>query len=362
MTGSVLVVGASGLIGQPVVEEFLDHGWPVIALSRRRPVIDHERSFEHVSVDLRDREAVADLARERLGAVTHVVYAAVHEVPGLVSGWTDSAQMQTNLAMLANLLDPLAETGRLRHVSIFQGTKAYGMHLHPIPIPARERYPRDPHKSFYWLQEDYLTEAAERHGYDWTVFRPSLVLGASHGVAMNVLPVVGAFAAIGRETSTPFAFPGHAAYAREAVDARLIAEATRWAATSPAAHREIFNLTNGEAFSWRDSWSQMAKALGVPAADDRPLSMAEFLPRHTDVWDKIVARYGLRPNSLAQLLGESHHYADYSFGYGLAEPPAPAFISTVKIKQAGFGRVFDTSESLSYWLGRLIEGRIIPGT
>ncbi len=32
------------------------------------------------------------------------------------------------------------------------------MHLHPIPIPARERFPRDQHENFYWLQEDYIRE------------------------------------------------------------------------------------------------------------------------------------------------------------------------------------------------------------
>ena len=38
---------------------------------------------------------------------------------------------------------PLHAVAPLRHVTLLQGTKAYGAHLHPIPIPARERAPRD---------------------------------------------------------------------------------------------------------------------------------------------------------------------------------------------------------------------------
>ena len=92
--------------------------------------------------------------------VTHVVYTAVYELPGLVPGWSERDQMDTNLAMLRNLMDPLAAAASgLQHVSLLQGTKAYGVHLHPIPIPARERFARDQHENFYWLQEDYVRES-----------------------------------------------------------------------------------------------------------------------------------------------------------------------------------------------------------
>ena len=38
--------------------------------------------------------------------------------------------------------------------------------------------------------------------------------------------------------------------------------------------------------------------------------VAEWLPAHADVWDRIVAREGLRPIPLLKFLGESHHYID----------------------------------------------------
>src|SRR3546814_8417217 len=79
----------------------------------------------------------------------------------------------------------------LRHVTLRQGTKAYGVHLHPIRTPAREREPRDDHPNSYWFQEDYIREKAVQSGFGWTIFRPSIVLGPNVGVAMNTIPVIG---------------------------------------------------------------------------------------------------------------------------------------------------------------------------
>ena len=60
----------------------------------------------------------------------------------------------------------------------------------------------------------------------------------------------------------------------------------------------------------------------------------------------VVASHGLRPIPMADLVGESHHYADLCFDYGATGRAPPAFVSTVKIKQAGFSQVYDTEESL----------------
>jgi nucleoside-diphosphate-sugar epimerase len=355
----VLVAGAGGLVGTACVDRFLDDGHDVVAVSRRRPEVFSGRPFEHRAVDLRDeaatRAAVADLA-----GVTHVVYTAVHEKPGLVAGWSERDQMRTNLAMLRNLLEPLTDVARLRHLTLLQGTKAYGVHLHAIRVPARERHPRDAHENFYFLQEDYVAELAAAAGFAWTVLRPQLVVGPNTGVAMNLPPVIGAYAAICKAEGRPFGFPGGAPYVCEAVDARLVASAARWAADEPRADGEHFNLTNGEVFAWRDLWPALADALGVEAGPDSPLSLAEFLPSRAALWDEIVAAHGLRPIGMRDLLGESHHYADFHFAYGATRPPRPAFVSTVKVKQAGFPDVMDTEESFVHWIRVLQERRVLP--
>ncbi len=359
---TVLIAGASGVVGHAATEHFtgLDD-WTTIALSRRRPEIPPGRARQHVPLDLRD----ADACRAAVAAmpdVTHLVYTALYEKPGLVDGWRDPEQMGTNLAMLRNLLEPLSERGSLRHVSLLQGTKAYGVHIHRIAVPARERWPRDPHENFYWLQEDHLREASAKHGFGMTIFRPQVVFGDVVGVAMNIAPVLGAYAAICRAEGRPFSYPGGPAYVLEAVDARLMAKALAWAAEAPGARNETFNITNGDVFVWQNVWPAIADELGVELGPDEPRSMGDFLPTKAQTWDRVVERYRLRPIPLPALLGESHHYADFTFAYGARHRPPPALVSTIKLRQAGFGECIDTEDMFRELFRSLAAKSILPPT
>jgi nucleoside-diphosphate-sugar epimerase len=359
---SALIAGASGLVGNATLERLLGRSGfnEVVALSRRRPEIDSTRSFRHLSVDLRDR-AAAQEALGSVGDITHLVYAALFEKPGLVPGWLERDQMETNLAMLQNCLEPLLAKRSLRHVTVLQGTKAYGIHVHPMPIPARERAPRDEHDNFYWLQEDYLKEKARGHGFAWTILRPQLIIGRPWGVAMNLPPIIGAYAALRREEGKPFSFPGGVSYVWEAVDARLVAEVIEWAGESAAAVNEHFNVTNGDVFEWRNLWPGMAEVLGVEVGPDEPMSVVEYLADKEELWSRVQEKHSLRRIALADIVGESHHYAEFCFACGAEEPPPPAFSSRIKLQQAGFTGCFDTQETFNYWLQDLIGRRLIPG-
>ena len=360
MPNKVLIAGASGVVGAAAVEAFLAlDDWEVVAVSRRLPEIRHPRAFEFLSLDLQDAASTRAAIRG-LPDVTHVVYAALFEKPGLIAGWQERDQMQTNLAMLRNLMEPLMEVAKLRHFSLLQGTKAYGIHVHPMPIPAKERSPRDAHENFYWLQEDFLKAQAARRGFDFTILRPQLIVGSAYGVAMNLAPVIGAYAAICKAEKRSFGFPGGISYVWEAVDARLLANVFTWAANAPAARGQHFNVTNGDVFEWRNLWPAMAEVLGVEPGPDQPCEMKQFLPARAGLWSEIVQRHGLRKLTMTELLGESHHYADFCFAHGATELPPPAFVSTIKLRQAGFTEVCDTEEMFRYWLGDFIERRILP--
>ena len=89
------------------------------------------------------------------------------------------------------------------------------------------------------------------------------------------------------------------------------------------------------------------------------MRLAEFLLDNAHVWDGIVKKHDLRPIPMTELVGESHHYADFCFLYGATEAPM-AFVSTVKIKQAGFTETYDTEESFCYWLQKLIDRKVLP--
>lgn len=359
MTGTVLIAGASGLVGTAAAIEFAQAGWQVIALSRRVPELLAALPITHLALDLTDAEACRQAAAS-LNHVTHVVYTAVFELPGLVAGWSDPLQIETNGRMLRNLLEPLSRVAKLQHVSLLQGTKAYGAPYRQMRVPARESQPRVDHVTFYWVQEDYLKELSAAHGFGVTVLRPQLIVGPNHGVVMNLPPVIGIYAAIRQELGLPLAFPGGAEWVWEAADVRLVGAALLWAANEPRARNETYNLTNGEVFSFRDMWPALAGHFGMTPGPDESLKLADYIPAHAEVWQRVVNKHELRSIPLAGLLGESHFYADMCFAHGATQSPPPIFVSTVKLKQHGFTTAWNTEASFRYWLRDLATRRILP--
>jgi nucleoside-diphosphate-sugar epimerase len=358
MPNKVLVTGASGLLGVAAIEAFLSSGWDVAGVSRRKPELPSGRDIEFLSVDLRD-EAAARAAFEPLTDITHIAYTALHEKPELVAGWSSKEQIETNNAMLHNVVEPIVRSAsNFQHISILQGTKVYGVHLHPIPVPARERDPRDNHENFFFDHEDYVREMGAQHGFNYTALRPQLVTGPTPG-ALNVLPAIGAYAAIRREKGEPFSFPGGPSFVWEAADASLVADVMVWAAQSPQAANEAFNITNGDVFEWRSVWPAMAETLGAETGPDTPMSVAAYLEENADVWDQIARKYDLRFRNLRELAGEGDQHADFAFAYGAPEGPR-AFVSTIKLRQAGFTKTVDTEDSFRNALQFLIDHKFLP--
>jgi nucleoside-diphosphate-sugar epimerase len=354
----VLVAGASGLLGVAATEKFLSAGWEVIAVGRRKPELSCGRNIEFLPVDLRDKEA-ARVAFEPLTDITHIAYAAIFEKPELVSGWSSKDQIETNNAMLHNVVEPiLRRASDFQHISILQGTKVYGVHLHPIPIPARERDARRDHDNFFFDHEDYVRKMGARHGFEYTALRPQLVTGPTPG-ALNVLPAIGIYAAIRREKGEPFNFPGGPSFVWETADAGLVADVMVWAAESPQAANEAFNITNGDVFEWRSVWPALAETLGVHIGPDEPMSVAAYIEKNADVWDQIVAKYNLRSQNLRALVGHGDQHADFAFAYGASEGPR-AFVSTIKLRQAGFTKSIDTEQAFRNAFQSLIERKLLP--
>ncbi|MDP1910988.1 MAG: NAD-dependent epimerase/dehydratase family protein, partial [Hyphomicrobium sp.] len=187
----VVIAGATGLVGGAALRHFgTVGGSEVVALSRRKP--RQLYGARHVAVDLTDPNQCQHAATELRGA-THLVYAALYEAPNLVDGWRDPGQISTNDAMLRNLmavLEPVAPT--LRHVALLQGTKAYGVHVRPLNVPAREgRSEMYEQPNFYWAQENFLRglqpgKAGLGKNWHWSILRPVLIVGEAIGGAMDL--------------------------------------------------------------------------------------------------------------------------------------------------------------------------------
>lgn len=355
---TLLIAGATGIVGNAAIEHFSSlPDWTVIALSRRAP--PGCEGVMHLPVDLTDALACRTALAGHPG-ITHMLYAALYEKPSLLAGWTDNEQIATNLGMLRNLLDALEATSAgLRHVTVLQGTKAYGSHIGRVPVPAKERSARLPHPIFYWQQEDLLRERQARADWTFTVLRPQIILGHAIGSPMNVIAAIGAYAAVQRELGRPLSFPGGGRYVNACSDSRLIARAVEFAGSAPEAENETFNVVNGDVLLWQDIWPAIAQGLGMEVGEPVPMKLAEEMPVQDETWARIVHRHGLQPVTLAQLINSSWQFADRNFAYGQADPD-DRIVSPIKLRQAGFNDCRDTEESILYWLARMQQARLLP--
>jgi nucleoside-diphosphate-sugar epimerase len=364
---TVLVVGASGVIGQAAAAAFAAQPqWHVHGVSRRAP--DARVGVTPHRVDLLDRQSCLS-ALGALSDVTHLVYAAVDEAPGLVTGWFDPSSITRNETMLRNVLDGLEAAGcRLEHVTLLQGSKAYGVHspdpaVAAAPLPLRERDPLRPHANFYFAQEDLLRARQGPREWSVTILRPTVVFGGALGTNMNLIPVIGAYAALLRAEGRPLHFPKElgAPHLSEAVDARLLGRAIVWSCESPQARNEVFNVTNGDAYSWRVVWPSIATAFGMAEGDPDPITFARWMPDQSAAWAHLVARHGLRgPADIMAFVGpNSLVYADMLLREEAA-PRTPILNSTVKIRQAGFAECMDTEDMLVSWFTLLQESGVLP--
>ncbi|MBM3648114.1 MAG: NAD-dependent epimerase/dehydratase family protein [Alphaproteobacteria bacterium] len=358
-TKRVLVAGATGLVGHAALKQFAaQKDGEVIAVSRRRP--SETFGARWLPLDLADAAACAALAPE-LAGVTHLVYAALHERPGLVAGWQEDEQIRTNDLMLRNLLGPL-ESPALRHVVLLQGTKAYGVHVRPLTVPAREnRSEMHEQPNFYWNQERYLRDLQRGKAWSWSILRPVLIVGCSVGSAMNVIPALGVYAALMRRAGkTTLDYPGGAGRVAQAIDADLLARVIAWSGESDKARNEIFNVTNGDVFVWPNVWPAIADALGFTPGDHVPLPLDREIRPQEQAWAEIRAQHGLTSGTLKEFVGLSFEYADYTMGYGRAQPGPPAIVSTIKLMQAGFCEVIDTEAMFRKAFAEMQAGKLLP--
>ena len=359
MTGrrKVLVVGALGMVGRAAMERFAGRAdLQAVGLARREA--DFAPDAVWLRADLRD----ADAARAALGPhrdVTHLVYAALNEQPTLVKGWRSADNMALNTRMLAHTLDAL-DGAPLQHVTLLQGTKAYGVHTgRAMRVPAREHDALRDHVNFYFDQQDLVAERAQRDGFDWTAFRPQIVLGMAVGSAMNPVATLGVQLALCRETGAPLHYPGHPHLLTECTDARLIAQAIEWAWQAPQARGEVFNVANGDVVLWRSVFERLSAQFGVPLAEPKPQKLAECMPGHGPLWRQIAKRQGLKVPDLQALIGLSWQYADAT--YASQRPFAvPPLVSTIKLRQAGFSACIDTEDCIAQHLQAMQAQRYLP--
>ncbi|MCB2048929.1 MAG: NAD-dependent epimerase/dehydratase family protein [Novosphingobium sp.] len=355
--GHILVTGASGLVGRAAMEHFARAGYKVTAVSRRAPFDSY--GARHLSVDLAD-EAACRNAFSGLGDVTQIVFAALHEEPDLVSGWTSEAHVERNAAMLRNTVEAIVPNAPgLHNVTVLQGPKAYGAHVRLMKIGARED--RDEDRSipnFYWAQEDYIKDRSHGQDWGWTILRPSFVMGMAVGGAMNLIGAIGFYAALLRHRGEPLHFPGSRGGVSQPTDTDLMARAIAWAGHAEAARDQVFNIGNGDLFSLAEMWPVIADALGMEVGDDRGFLFEEEVPKGADEWGAIRRQHALISPDATSYLGQSAQFADWIFAR--ASAGLRGSISTVKLQNAGFTEAMYSEDMFRKWIARYQQARLIP--
>jgi nucleoside-diphosphate-sugar epimerase len=348
----ILIVGPNGVLGTGVVDAFAENPrWGITTAARRpAPTYRAQAAAPHISVDLMDREGTTK-AFSSLSKVTDLVFAAYVEKP------TMAETVEPNARMLKNTLHALATRNvPLQRIVLAGGAKSYGFSLGAFNAPAKETEPRLIATIHYHQQEDIVAEWAEKNGASWTVLRPHLVMGPSLSSPMNLVTSLATYAAMCRERELPLRFPGTKEgwnTLQETTDAELFGRATLWALGEEKARNEIFNVSNGDVYRWRQLWTELAAFYDLPIAEPLAMSTVSEMSEKGPLWDAMVARYGLHATPYDQI-------ANWTFVDWMLNFREETILSTIKIRQAGFSDCIDTHQSFRRQLTRLRNLRIVP--
>ena len=358
MAQTALVVGTSGIVGGAAAERLVQEGWAVHGLARR-PLA--QPGVAAIAADLQDAGGLR-------AALEGAAPGGVRPELVIVSTWSRQASeaenIRVNAAMVKNLLDAVRPAQSVRHVALVTGLKhylgpfeAYGRGALP-QTPFREEQGRLAVENFYYAQEDEVFAAAARDGFGWSVHRPHTIIGHAVGNAMNMGSTLAAYASLCVETGRPFRFPGSEVQwngLTDMTDARLLARHLLWAATTPAARDQAFNVVDGDVFRWSWMWGRIAGWFGLePAPFDgtvRPLEaqMADDAP----LWRAMAARHGLAEPDLGRVASPWHTDADLG-------RPIEVVTDMSKSRRMGFTAYQPTDDAFFELFARLRAERLIP--
>jgi nucleoside-diphosphate-sugar epimerase len=353
MTKNALVIGVTGITGNNIAQELQKKGFTVYGLSRKPGII--VPGVKHVYGDVLDPASVAAAVADL--PISHLFFCT----------WSrqnsEKENIAVNGAMLQNTLDAFAQKRTLEHTVLITGLKHYlgpfeSYAATPMETPFKESQARLPIDNFYYTQEDILFKSAAEQGFAWSVHRPHTMIGWALGNAMNMGVTLAVYASICKETGAPFIFPGSKEQyngVTDVTDARLLARHAVWSATDPAGKNEAFNTVNGDVFRWRQLWKLIADYFGV-TDPGHPGEISPLEPRMAGAdaeWEKIVAKYNLKPYKASEIASWWHSDADLG-------RQVETFADMGKSRKAGYREVQVTPDSFFDLFEQLRAEKIIP--
>ncbi|QBQ40783.1 SDR family oxidoreductase [Sphingobacterium psychroaquaticum] len=355
MKNSALVVGSTGIAGSNLAKELVAQGWETYGLSRNpsKPL----KGVHQLRGDLLDPGSL----KEALSGInpTHVFFTT------WMRQENETENIRVNSTLVRNMLDVLSLKRSVAHVALVTGLKHY---LGPFEsyaktgnlpgTPVREDQGRLTFPNFYYAQEDVVFEAAARDGFTWSVHRPHTIIGEAVGNLMNMGTTLAVYATWCKERGLPMVWPGSREQwsgLSDVTDARILAKQLVWAATTPAAQNQAFNVANGDVFRWNRLWFDIADWFGIAAEGFvetiRPLEST--MTGIAEDWTKIVKTHGLKESHLERLISPWH--TDLDLGR-----PLEVVTDMTKSRKLGFTAYQDTRDSFFDLFKSLRTGQIIP--
>ncbi|KAL1952799.1 hypothetical protein VTO42DRAFT_4243 [Malbranchea cinnamomea] len=264
---TAIVTGATGITGSAIVHHLCkdDSYTRVFTLSRQQRGQEHPK-IKHANLDLL---APAERMADDLAGVAadHVFFCAY------LARDTAEETTRANASMLSNFIAALEKTGAIKQLKRFIltcGFKQYGVHLGNAKQPVLEDDPLLEGSGwppiFYYEQQRVLAQAAARGHWDWVCTLPNDVLGFARGNFMNEATALGLYCSVCKVLpGSELAFPGNKANYlafNTWTSANVHAQFCCWAARTPGAGNNTFNVINGDTQSFQDLWPRLATRFG----------------------------------------------------------------------------------------------------
>lgn len=308
---SVLVTGASGFIGRPLVRALRERGYDVVEVSRRS---DGENS---IALDLRDRGQV-----DSLPATDWVVHLA-----GGYAGATLADLRRDDQAIARNLLEWCGRTG-VRNWVFASAAEVYGA----CPAAVSEDAPPRPLIPYgeIKLEVERLFEQATSHMADARV--AVLRIGEVYGADGNLVDELtrrfeSGFCPWFGSGNIPLSF----------VHVEDVAQACVRALTDAPPGFSVWNVADDEPTTWRSFLDEFARLVGARPAVGLPNPLPRLYAGASTAWDRMRRRQPIVTQHVVTLLTTpkvlSNHRLRHQLGVGLQYPNYRAGLSALFPKE-----------------------------
>ena len=371
------ITGGNGITGSALIEYLANNTkaeeFQKIVTTSRSPfqTTVSDPRIQFIALDFTQKgEALAKQMSDICRDVTHAYFSSyVHK--------DDFQELNTaNQTLFETFLECILLTApKLQNVTLQTGGKHYGVHLGPVPSPAREEEPRrgSPADNFYFQQEDLLISRQKGQNWSWNVVRPEAIIGTTlKPNGMNSALTYALYILTCKKLGQDPMMPTNQIYWDGYDDcsyAPMIADMTVFVSTSTACANEAFNVVNGDHFCWKYMWPRITSYFGVDRGSDYQfqksglqagtphleISLGEWASEEKrKAWEQLCEESGC-PEAKATWSAGTWMYQDWVFGRTWS-----ATLSMSKARRFGYKGYVDSFQALTETFEKMKSLKQIP--